>query len=734
MSLCYNCFKEMGETTICPHCGYDATVDSAKYPLALPHGTVLGGRYITGRVLGQGGFGITYVAQEYTDKRLVAIKEYFPDTLAIRQHGTTVSTINGEREENYRYGMECFLSEAKTLAEFIGNPNIVRIYSYFEENDTAYFAMEYIEGTPLIDYVKSRGGKIPYEEALNYILPVMDALSAIHAKGIIHRDISPDNIIITHDGSVKLIDFGAARYSMGDRSRSLDVVLKHGFAPMEQYTRRGRQGAYTDVYSLAATLYRCITGRVPPDSVDRIAEDALVPPSGFGVQIPPHAEDALLTAMEVMTANRYQTMAQFKAALTGEAGAAVPQAAYPQQSYQPQAQPVTSYEPRSVQNYAQSQPVQSYAQQPAPVYQAPVSQVQTGNYSTSSPGTKKKKTGLIAGISAAAAVVIAAVVLLIVLLPKRGEDTTSTSAPDDTGTNLSNYSEGEEHLNSQNPYVITPTEAVDDSLPINGIILSASYYHSVGVKSDGTVIAIGSNDEGQCDVSGWTNIASIATGDYHTVGLKKDGTVVAVGNNEYGQCDVESWEDIIDISAGEQFTVGLKKDGTVVAVGGNDHGECDVSSWTDIVAIESGRRHTVGLKADGTVVATGSNDYKQIEVGQFRNVAAIATGYADTFAILTDGTVLAANDDPDDMYQVSDWSNIVAMDVGMYHTVGLKSDGTVIAIGENDDGQCNVSGWKNIVAISVGSYYTLGLKADGTVVATGKNDEGQCSVSRWNLN
>ncbi|MGN0498271.1 MAG: protein kinase [Acutalibacteraceae bacterium] len=313
--ICYNCFQENETSGICPLCGFDAKKNRGKYPLALPFGTVLGGKYILGKVLGQGGFGITYVAQNYQTKELVAVKEYFPDSLAMRTDERTVASYSGEREENFLYGKECFLDEAKTLAEFIGNPNIVCVYSYFEENNTAYFAMEYIRGISFQGYINQRGGKIPWEDARRVIFPVMDALSAVHGKGIIHRDISPDNIYITNDGTVKLLDFGAARYSIGDKSRSLDVVLKHGYAPKEQYTRHGRQGPFTDVYALAATIYRAITGRVPPDSIDRIDEDELILPSALGSDISARAEDALVQALSVQSSDRFQSMKSFREAL-----------------------------------------------------------------------------------------------------------------------------------------------------------------------------------------------------------------------------------------------------------------------------------------------------------------------------------------------------------------------------------------------------------------------------------
>ena len=262
-----------------------------KYPLALPEGTVLAGQYIIVKVLGQGGFGITYKATDHKTGGFVAIKEFYPDTMATRTMATTVTPMTGDLGDSFQYGKECFLKEAETLAQFIGNPNIVRIFNYFEENGTAYFVMEYIEGTSFDVYIKERGGKISWEECARILIPVMDALGDVHSRGIVHRDVTPDNIYITADGTVKLLDFGAARYSLGDRSRSLDVVLKHGFAPKEQYTRRGKQGPFTDVYSLGATFYFALTGKRPPDSIDRIEDTELIPPSSIGAKLPGAAEE-----------------------------------------------------------------------------------------------------------------------------------------------------------------------------------------------------------------------------------------------------------------------------------------------------------------------------------------------------------------------------------------------------------------------------------------------------------
>ena len=287
-----------------------------RFPLALPDNTVLAGQYIIQSTLGQGGFGITYKALDRMTGKNVAIKEYFPDSMATRTPGqTVVMTFSGERRDNFEYGKQCFLQEAETLAKFIGIDNIVRIYSYFEEFGTAYFVMDYIEGTSLDEFIKQHGGKLSFDESVNILIPVMDALSVVHEKGIVHRDVSPDNIYITTDGSVKLIDFGAARQSLGDKSQSLDVILKHGFAPKEQYTRRGKQGPYTDIYALGATFYYTLTGKKPPDSLERLDDDEIIPPSALGVKLPREAEEAILMALNVQPDERFQSMTAFKNAM-----------------------------------------------------------------------------------------------------------------------------------------------------------------------------------------------------------------------------------------------------------------------------------------------------------------------------------------------------------------------------------------------------------------------------------
>ncbi len=330
--LCYNCFRQVADPSApCPHCGFDLAENQQKFPVALRAGTVLNNRYIVGRVLGQGGFGITYVAFDSQLQARVAIKEYMPSDMATRVEGTTVSVMMDTRAEDFTYGAERFQEEARTLAKFIGHPNIAGVSSYFDENDTSYFVMDYIEGVSFKSYIANNGGKVSVDETLNVMIPVLRALTAVHAEGFIHRDVTPDNIYISKDGNVKLLDFGSARYSIGDKSKSLDVILKVGYAPKEQYIRRGRQGPYTDVYSCAACFYAALTGYLPPESLERLDHDELVPVSQAGVAVPEWLDKAILKGLAVQPEDRFQSAAEFLDAIENQLVVDVPAAGAPAQ-------------------------------------------------------------------------------------------------------------------------------------------------------------------------------------------------------------------------------------------------------------------------------------------------------------------------------------------------------------------------------------------------------------------
>ena len=257
--------------------------------------------------------------------------------------------------------------------------------------------------------------------------------------------------------------------------------------------------------------------------------------------------------------------------------------------------------------------------------------------------------------------------------------------------------------------------------------------HTVGLSSNSTVVAVGNNASGQCNVGNWTNIIEVAAGAAHTVGLSGNGTVLAVGSNDYGQCDVSDWADIIQVSTGHYHTVGLKGNGTAVAVGLDLYGQCDVDDWENIVQVAAGEHHTVGLKSDGTVVAVGWNLFGQCDVGDWEDIVQVTAGAYNTVGLKSDGTVVAVGWNNYGQCDVDDWAGIIQVAAGEYQTVGLKSDGTVLAVGSNDYGQCDVDDWVGIIQVATGGYQTVGLKSDGTVVTVGNNHWGQCEVSDWML-
>jgi len=316
--LCMGCMEEKGDTKVCPKCGwFEGT--QADSPLHLKSGTILLGKYLIGRVLGHGGFGITYLACDINLGSKLAIKEYFPQGMATRNMGdATISVYSGGTKEQFEYGLDKFLEEARTLAKFDDISEIVTAKDFFKENGTAYLVMSYVEGITLKQYLKQNSGKLPLDAVLNIMLPIMKALEHVHKAGILHRDISPDNIYITNNFNVKLLDFGAARFAIGEHSKSLSVILKPGYAPEEQYRSRGRQGPWTDVYAVGATMYTALTGYTPPEALDRMDEDSIKKPSELGVEINKKFEDALMKSLVVRAVGRFQSINEFEIELFKE--------------------------------------------------------------------------------------------------------------------------------------------------------------------------------------------------------------------------------------------------------------------------------------------------------------------------------------------------------------------------------------------------------------------------------
>ena len=278
----------------------------------LRKGTRLIGRYIIEGVLGQGGFGITYLGIDELHEKKVAIKEFFPQGIVTRNieyQDTVTVTFVGEKD-NYEKGKERFLKEARTMAKFSKDEGIVKALDFFEINNTAYIVMEYLEGITLKQYLRENQ-RIAPEDLIELLVPLIESLDEIHSQGMIHRDISPDNIMVLPDGRIKLMDFGAARDYTEFGEKSLSIVLKPGYAPPEQYQTHGIQGPWTDIYALCATMYKCITGENPPDAIERVMDDHLKKISEFGIVIPPQEEAAIIKGMSVSAKDRYQDIKDF---------------------------------------------------------------------------------------------------------------------------------------------------------------------------------------------------------------------------------------------------------------------------------------------------------------------------------------------------------------------------------------------------------------------------------------
>lgn len=295
---CYGCMNIKTSHPVCEHCGYDENQKNA--PHQLPAGTVLKDHYLIGKVLGQGGFGITYLGWDMNLDTPVAIKEYFPKGYVNRDctYAYDVTSMGGSHYDFFMNSKERFLREAQVLAKFTDIPEIVRVLNFFEANGTAYIIMEYVRGIDLRQHTRNQGGKLSVEETFSILRPIMAALSIVHQEGLVHRDISPDNIMMISPQKAKLLDFGAVRDVIDadaekELTKSTEAILKPGFAPLEQYQKRGALGPWTDIYALCASIYYCLTGTVPPDAPTRITED--IHPNWRGI---PGLSDEQILAME----------------------------------------------------------------------------------------------------------------------------------------------------------------------------------------------------------------------------------------------------------------------------------------------------------------------------------------------------------------------------------------------------------------------------------------------------
>ena len=326
-TTCLCCFQELHEPKgVCPYCGCNnATISNEAHQLEA--GSILVGTYLIGKVLGQGGFGITYVGWDLNLEIKVAIKEYYPEGCVTRDTHThvTVLTYAGTKDVFFQKGKERFVGEARSLAKFSGDSGVVGVRAFFYENGTAYIVMDFVDGETLKAYAARVGGRMPASQVLSLFQPLIRSLARVHESGLLHRDISPDNIMLKPDGTLALLDFGAARQISVAGEHSNTINVKHGFAPEEQYRTRGEQGPWTDVYALCATIYRLTTGVTPTEALDRMANDEpLAPPNAYGADFTPEQEAALMHGLALRANARTRDLRQLTEELYAVSAPAAP--------------------------------------------------------------------------------------------------------------------------------------------------------------------------------------------------------------------------------------------------------------------------------------------------------------------------------------------------------------------------------------------------------------------------
>ncbi len=740
---CTHCMKEINEKSeYCPFC--DKAVSEPNPPHRLAAGTLLNNRYLVGNTLGEGGFGITYVGYDQTLDIKIAIKEYFPSGCATRNN--TISnevTLNISRQkEYYKNGKERFLQEARSIARFSKERGIVDVRDFFTENNTAYIVMEFLEGTTLMQHLREEG-IFPPGELLDMMLPLMHTLEKMHKAGIIHRDISPDNIMMESDGSLKLLDFGAARYFAGEETKSLSVVLRPGYAPYEQYSRKGEQGSWTDVYALCATIYKCITGVTPPDALDRCMEDTIESPIELNFILSPHINAAIMRGLAVYPQKRIRTVGELinliytepspksetdfknltveksetdlknltvEKSKTDFINHTVEKSNNVTENKTVPIEPTVSEEISDLTKVAD--PDELTPEEPTT---EEIGSTDTGyadaNKETEAPeskdksreksrnknrdenGKKPKKKKLVPVIIAAAAAIAAAAIITVFVLKPGGTDADLSdkikAAADESKTFSCSSNRiitiGSDKKASLYFFENGNTENVSDTLKDgeNLIAVESSDGDFLGLKADGIVSLLYGSVSYESKLSSWKNITAFSAGRGFIIGLKNDGTVLAEGESpseKVKPLNVSEWSGITDISA-DWVSLGLKADGTVMSTDYTD----EFKTWSDISALSHDRTY-LAVKKNGTVA--------------FRN-----------------------NICPDKWKEAEGWTNIIEVSAQGTsendHIVGLTADGTVTATGNNDSGQCEVSEWKDITAVHAAKGFTVGKKSDGTyVIAT----------------
>lgn len=309
-NLCISCFGEMVDGS-CPQCGYMESGNRKK--TMLPARILLNGRYLVGEVLGLDKSAVNYKAWDTKQNKIVEIQEYFPRDLVNREKDSAnLEVVSQDLSEEYFKSVNTIKNNAEKMFEFSSSENIINIFDSFEENNTVYIVSEYLEGMLLGDYVEGCGGKLSSEEAVSIISSVLDGLALIHKAGLVHRAVTPKNIILTTTNKIKIINFRSLRESSPYKDNKLTVYFSPGYAPPEQYRSSSKQGPFSDIYSVGAVLYKILTGQKPVDSLNRISVDELVAPNELNPEISDAVNLSIIKAMNVVPELRFKNASDFK--------------------------------------------------------------------------------------------------------------------------------------------------------------------------------------------------------------------------------------------------------------------------------------------------------------------------------------------------------------------------------------------------------------------------------------
>lgn len=760
---CFGCMEEIPGYP-CHNCGFDPTQTTAPN-YVLPYGTILDGRYLVGNMLGRGGFGITYIGFDLMLQRKVAIKEYYPSGQVSRI--TTISTdlqwLDSEQPDQLREkGIRSCLREARKMAKIGDIPEVVRVLECFQENDTAYIVMDYVDGKTLMSVLREQG-PMTWDQAKGIFLPAISAMEEVHQAGMVHRDISPDNLMLTKKG-VRILDLGAAKDLGINNGASSELVVKGGFSPLEQYAHQGGSGPWTDVYAMAATMYHCLTGVIPPSAVDRSQGDtmdwALLKARG----VPNHVITALQNAMKLTVRERTQSMAELLSQCRSNSTG--------------RSKPKPVPEPEA----SKTQP---------PVTEAPVHKIKKRNDSVFNHLRKNGNSKSI-GFTIGFAIAFCAVVAVLVMFFMNGNVRKDPSQPTDYNPigskpvaenpwieNVLMSDEAPEWIvyNGYDAFVMgsdIPRKQIQSITFLDTLKDAPTDSWDVSENGDGSVLAWVTNGSelffganGGINAKyckglfyGYYNVSEINFNHcFHTDFATNMASM-------FDFCPALSVLDVSDFNTANVTDMsGMFYDCsslTRIDLSGFDTSKvtgmsCMFTNCCKITSLDLSSFDTSNVTSmswmfykcltlsnlviDGfcttNVTDMGNMFFECPKLETINGIEGFDTRNVVNHDDFMEPGKLVNGHRWEELFAGSENGNVVtekhpiAVDGGEKHSVVLYSDGTVTTIGDDTYGQRGTSGWRDIVQISTFSNHTLGLRLDGTVVAAGANKEGQCDVLGW---